>query len=78
MANDVDHPPAPGIAVQEEWVMTRRQQVTVFCALVLALTTGVVAVALGLALAAGRHSRSRPRGRPDATAGTPVRPISRR
>jgi hypothetical protein len=52
MAHDIDHPLRPGIAVQEEWVMTRRQQVTVFFALVLALMTGVVAVALGLALAA--------------------------
>ncbi|GAA0916233.1 hypothetical protein [Virgisporangium aurantiacum] len=56
MADDVDHPIdhplPPGIALREEWVMTRRQQITVFCALVLALATGVVAVALGLGLAA--------------------------
>ena len=45
-------PVPPGLGVREEWVMTRRQQITVFCALVLALATGVVAVALGLALAA--------------------------
>ena len=43
---------SPVFAAREEWVMTRRQQVTVFCALVLALATGVVAVALGLSLAA--------------------------
>jgi hypothetical protein len=44
-------PLPPGLGVREEWVMTRRQQVTVLCALVLAFATGVVAVALGLSLA---------------------------